>query len=78
MNKVNSLVICRDNYKTNEEFKNVIRDSIMILLKNNYIITVRYDEKELGIVCIDYNYSDPGFGCPYPYWLNPEQVENII
>ena len=78
MNKVNSIVICRDNYNSQEEFENAIKDAVMVLLNNDYIMTVRYDEKGLGIVAIDYNYSDESFGDCYPYWLMPEEYESII
>lgn len=38
-------------------------------------MTVRYDDKGLGIVCIDYNYADQSLGDIYPYWLFPEQAD---
>ena len=40
-------------------------------------MTIRYDDKGLGIVCIDFNESDQSLGCAYPYWLLPEQIENL-
>lgn len=78
MRKVNSIVICRDKYKSQEEFENAIKDAVMVLLSNDYIMTVRYDEKSFGIVAIDYNYGDESFGDAYPYWLMPEEWENIV
>lgn len=77
MNKVNSIVICRDKYKSQEEFRNAIRDAVMLLLDAEYVMTVRYDEKGLGIVVIDYNYGEQEFGDAYPYWLMPEEYESI-
>ena len=78
MNDVNSIVICRDTYKSQEEFENAIKKAIMVLLDNNYIMTVRYDEPGLGIVSIDYNYADQTYGCHYPYWLSPDEWGSII
>ncbi len=78
MNKVNSIVICRDKYGSQEEFENAIKDAIMVLLNNDYIMTVRYDEKGLGIVVIDYESDDREFGGAYPYWLMPEEYESIV
>lgn len=78
MNKVNSIVICRDKYKSQEEFENAIRDAVIILLNNDYIMTVRYDEKGLGIVAIDYNYAEDEYGDAYPYWLTPEEFESVV
>lgn len=77
MNKVNSIVICKDKFKTEEDWKNAIKDAIMVLLENDYIMTVRYDEKGFGIVAIDYNYAEQEFGAAYPYWLMPEEWESI-
>lgn len=78
MNKVNEIVICKDEYKSQEEFENAIRDAIMVLLNNNYIMTVRYDEKGLGIVAIEFNHDDQSFGEPYPYWLLPKEWESVV
>lgn len=74
---INSIVICKDNFKTEEDWKNAIKDTVMVLLENDYIMTVRYDEPDLGIVAIDYNYADQRFGDAYPYWLMPEEWESI-
>lgn len=78
MNKVNSIVICKDKFKSEEDWKNAIKDAVMVLLENNYIMTVRYDEKGFGIVAIDYNYAEQEFGAAYPYWLMPEEWESIV
>lgn len=75
---MNSIVFCRDEYNTQEEFENEIKKAIMLLLNANYIMTVRYDEKGLGIICIDYNYADQSFGDKYPYWLTPEEIESVV
>lgn len=77
-NKANSLVICKDEYRNKEEFENAIRDAIMVLLNNNYIMIVKYDEKGLGIVSIEYNYAEEEFGDRQPRWLLPEEEETVI
>lgn len=76
MNKttVNTIVVCKNKYNTQEEFENAIKRAILVLLENDYIMTVRYDEKGLGIVCIDYDYADQSLGDTYPYWLSPEDA----
>lgn len=78
MNDVNTITICKDTYKTQEDFENAIKKAIMVLLDNNYIMTVRYDEPGLGIVCIDYERDDQSFGCDYPYWLSPTEWESVV
>ena len=77
MKRVNEIVICRNEYKTKEDFENAIKDAVMVLLNNNYIMTVRYDEKGLGIVVIDYNPIQKEFGEPYPYWLTEDELESV-
>lgn len=78
MNRTNSLVICRDNYKTKEDFENAIRDAVMLLLDAEYIMTVKYDEKGFGIVAIEYQYDNEEYGTPLPYWLSPEEFESVV
>lgn len=78
MNNTNEIVICKDEYETKEDFENAIRDAIMVLLNNNYIMTVKYDEKGLGIVAIEYNSDDQTIGNAYPYWLLPEEWESVV
>lgn len=77
MKKVNQIVICKDEYESKEDFENAIKDAVMVLLNNNYIMTVKYDEKGLGIVSIEYNHVEQEFGDAYPYWLFPEEWESV-
>ena len=76
MNKVNSIVIVRDKFDSDEAFKNAIKDAILVLLENDYIMTVRYDEE--GIVVIDYDSADRKLGGVYPYWLSCGEYESIV
>lgn len=78
MRKVNQLVLCRDNYKNQEEFECEIKKVIMILLNADYIMTIKYDEKELGIIVIEYNYAELEFGDRYPCWLYPQEEESVV
>ena len=78
MSDINQMTICRDTYKTQEDFENAIKKAVMVLLDNNYIMTVRYDEPGLGIVCIDYNYADQSYGDHYPHWLSPTEWESVV
>ena len=77
--EVNQLTVCKDEYSSPEEFENAVKKAIMFLLDNGYIMTVKYDvgDKEMGIVVIDYNYADEEFGCYYPCWLSPDEIEVI-
>ena len=79
MKDVNQITICKSGYESIKEFKNAVKKVIMALLDNGYIMTVKYDlnDKKLGIVVIDYSYSDESFGGYYPHWLSPEEFESI-
>lgn len=78
MNKVNELVICQDKYGSQEEFENEIKKVVMLLLNADQIMTIRYDEKGLGIIAIEYKYADQSYGDYYPYWLLPDEIESVL
>lgn len=79
MAQVNSIAICKDDYNSTEEFKNTIRDAIMLLLDANYETTVRYDEKGLGIVVIEFDHNrNLAYGNSLPYWLSPKEFESVV
>lgn len=74
---VNHITVCRDNYKTQEDFENAVKNIIMFLINEDYILTIKYDSKEFGIVVISYDYANEEFGGAMPYWLLPEEIEKI-
>ena len=79
MARVNSIVICKEDYGSSEEFKNTIRDTVMLLLDANYETTVRYDEKGLGIVVIEFDHDrNLAYGNSLPYWLSPKEFESVV
>lgn len=77
MKDVNQLVLCRDDYDSTEELFEAVKNAVRLLLDAGYIMTVRYDEKGLGIISIEYNYADQSYGSHYPYWLSPEEADTI-
>ena len=77
MNEVNRITLCRDRYSSQEEFESAIKRAVMVLLENDYIMTVRWDEKGLGILCIDYEYDDQSMGASYPMWLSCEEQDMV-
>ena len=78
MNEVNEIVIFKDRFSSIEEFEDAIKRAIMVLLENDYIMTIRWDEKDMGILCIDYEDDDVSIGAAYPYWLYPEEWESVV
>ena len=77
MNNVNTIIICKDDHSTRKDFKNAIKKAVTCLLDNDYIMTVSYEEKGLGIVRIDFNHRDGKLGCDYPFWLSPTEIESV-
>lgn len=77
MNKVNQLVICKDEFEDEYEFEESIKTAVMLLLQNDYVMTIKYDEKGYGIVAIDFESNNEEYGGPMPYWLLPEDKENF-
>lgn len=77
MKRVNQLVLCRSNYESSSTFNQAMIEAIRVLLENDYIMTIKYDEKGLGIVVIDYEDNDPALGGPYPFWLTLEEIDKL-
>ena len=78
MADINTLTLCRDKYKTEEEFTAAISTAVKLLLDAEYIMTVRYDEPGLGICCIDYDHANITMGNPYPVWLSTDEWDLIL
>lgn len=80
MKKASELIVCKDNYNSYEEFQNAIRDAIMVLLNNGYIMTIRYDanEKEMGIVVIEYDSNEVELSEYHPHWLSWSEYNRIV
>ena len=75
MNKVNTLVICEDKYASKEEWQQEIGKAVMMLANAGYIMVAELEE--VGIFRIDYEHSNQEWGCPYPYWLSPDEIESV-
>ena len=75
---MNHLTFCRDNYKTEEDWKNAVKTFLFLLLEEKQIAVVRYDEPGLGIIIVEYNHDHRTMGTPYPYLLTPEEEETVI
>ena len=76
MEKVNQLVICKDEFEDEYEFEESIKTAVMLLLQNDYVMTIKYDEKGLGIVVIEFE-TNKEYGEIMPYWLSIENKENF-
>lgn len=74
----NAIVFCKDKYETETDWELAIGNAVMMLLNADYIMTVRYDEKGLGIVVIEFEHGERSYGGAYPYWLEPEEIEQVV
>ena len=73
----NEIVICRDEFDTEAAFRKSIADTVNLLIDNNYIMTVKYDEKSFGIVVIKFDFADEQLASRYCYWLNLDEAELV-
>lgn len=76
MKKVNTLVLCRDDYNSHEEWQMEIGKAMLMLANAQYIMVAKLDET--GIFCIEYEYDHEDWGCDYPYWLSPDEYESVV
>ena len=77
MKHINTITLCRDDYATQGIFETEIKRAVMLLLNANCIMTVKYDDKELGVLCIEFGPADESLGCDYPRWLSPKEFESV-
>ena len=78
MNKVNEITICRDKFRNQNEFENAIKNAVLCLLENDYVMTIDWSERVMGHVWIKFNYNEQEYGCDYPYWLSPDEADSVI
>lgn len=78
MNKVNQIVIMRDECNSEEEYRNKIVNTVLLLLSCNYDMVVRTELDEKQQVIFDYDSCEQmEYGNPIPVWLTPEQIEKL-
>ncbi|MBQ8043682.1 MAG: hypothetical protein IJ272_05980 [Clostridia bacterium] len=85
MNKVNEIVFCKEDFNNNiEEMFNTIGKQLQILTQCGNICTFYADEVNMGIYVIQYEHDDRHprddfsyFGVVNPYWLTPEEVDEV-
>ena len=78
MSKVNTITFCKSSYNDEIDWEMAIESAVTMLLKADYIMTVRNEENGLGIVSIDFETDKKEYGGAYPYWLEPEEVESLV
>lgn len=74
---VNKIVLCRDNYNSQEEFEEALSHITWLLLKAKYQLTIWWEEEGLQIVVIQFETSIDEYGEMRPVWLTPEEEEKI-
>lgn len=73
----NRITICRDEHDTIEEFKQSMLDIVHGLIDNGYTLNMFYDDKGVGVVCIDFDYKNEVLASVYPYWLALDEADLI-
>ena len=75
MNKINSIAIDRDKYKTESEFNAIVGKVVGLLLELDYVIVSRYEDA--GVYVVEFMPNHPEYGDYMPYWLLPEEEETV-
>ena len=73
----NRITVCRDEHDTIEEFKQSMLDIVYGLINNGYTLNMFYDDKGVGVVCIDFDYKNEELAGKYLYWLNLDEASLI-
>lgn len=63
-------------YGSEEEMFRDVMKVAQILIAQEYICVLSYDD--VGIYCLDFNYDDEAMGTSYPYWLKPYDYEDYL
>ena len=78
MNKVNEIIFCREDYDTEQKWKDAVRDAVFVLLDAQYQMRIIYDEQAFGIIKLEFESADESLDAVWPYWLTTEQAERIM
>ena len=79
MPKPNQIAFNIEDYDGNStEMFADIGKVLKILTKNGYVCTFTCDEPAFEIYVVEFEYKDEGLCDVKPYWLTPEQYENVV
>lgn len=69
MNKVNSVVLSRRDFKQEDELYAKVSQQIRILLESGYVIVAEDVDEKGGTIVIQYSPKSTEVDSPKPYWL---------
>lgn len=74
------IVFQKKDRETKEEFFQRIAEQIRLLLEEEYLVVVRYDEPGLEIVLIEFEHDNHfvDYGCSQPVWITSEEEERLF
>jgi len=75
-----TITLAKKDVETKEDFFQRISKQLELLLEEDYVAVVRYDEPGLGIVVIEFEHDNnlDDWGCTRPMWVTPEEAEKIV
>lgn len=77
MHKVNEMVFSINAYETADDMWQDITQFIRLLIKNEYIMTIRDDDVDVIVIEYEHNELIEYWGVVNPYWLSEEEVDSI-
>lgn len=78
-NNHQNLIFTKKEGETNKEFFERIGLQLSLLLAEEYVAVVRYDEPGLRIVVIEYEHDENfgAWGCANPFWITEDEATII-
>ena len=75
MNEVNKIIFRRGDYKTLEEFYDIIFNQMKILIESNNVFSFHENPNAKGVYALQFNPSNTlNASATYPVWLNGEEI----
>lgn len=69
--KYNQISLSKKDYKSEEEFWNIVRDLTRILLNARYEIECYWEDADVYIFNFNFNHHRFDFGTPHITWIDP-------
>ena len=73
MNPVNSVVLSRRDFKSDEELYTKVAQQMRLLLEAGYVLVAEDVDEKGGTIVIQYSPASTEVQSPKPFWLMPDE-----
>ena len=74
MNDTNKIIFRRSDYKTQEEFFDIVFRQMRILIENDSVFSFHENPNVKGLYALQFGPSQVNDSNTYPVWLNGEEI----